>query len=141
MEQLLAARGTGLPERWLARIRDALVAPFGLKPIGKRGMAPFERLELNAEEANYAIYAIDDRHVDVRIAYRSESRGGGNGYSWPQRLSASTAPSGGCTCARSFRFTFSSSEGSWSALLPATQTLINLKPQASHEKSFATLDH
>lgn len=72
MEQLLAARGTGLPERWLAHLRDALVAPFGLKPIGKRGMAPFERLELTPDEA---IYAIDDRHVDVRIAYRAETVG------------------------------------------------------------------
>ena len=66
MEQLLAARGTGVPERCLARLRDALVAPFGLKPIGKPGMAPFERLELGPDEA---IYAVDDKHVDVRVAY------------------------------------------------------------------------
>jgi len=66
LEELLAARGTGLPERCLARLRDALVAPFGLKPIGKPGMAPFERLELGPDEA---IYAVDDKHVDVRVAY------------------------------------------------------------------------
>nr|WP_317203813.1 hypothetical protein [Janthinobacterium sp.] len=43
MEQLLAARGSGHPERWLARLRDSLVAPFGLKPIGKPAMAAFDR--------------------------------------------------------------------------------------------------
>lgn len=72
LAQLLAARGTGLPERWLARLRDLLVAPFGLKPIGRPAMAPFERLALSADEA---IYAVDDRHVDVRIAYCTVTTG------------------------------------------------------------------
>lgn len=72
LAQLLAARGSGWPERCLSRIRDTLVAPFGLKPIGKPSMAPFERLDIDSEEA---IFAIDDRHVDVRIAYRTEAAG------------------------------------------------------------------
>jgi hypothetical protein len=67
LDQLLAARGTGGPERILARIRDLLVAPFGLKPIGKPGMAPFETVERHEDEV---IYGVDDRHADVRIAYR-----------------------------------------------------------------------
>lgn len=65
-----------MPERCLARLRDALVAPIGLKPTGKRGLAPFERLELGPDEA---IYAIDDRHVDVRIACRTELVAGQKG--------------------------------------------------------------
>jgi hypothetical protein len=72
LAQLLAARGTGRPERWLARLRDMVVAPFGLKPIGQPAMAPFEHLALSTAEA---IYAVDDRHVDVRIAYRTETTG------------------------------------------------------------------
>lgn len=67
LDELLAARGAGGPERVLARIRDALVAPFSLKPIGKAGMAPFETIEHHEDEA---IYGVDDRHADVRIAYR-----------------------------------------------------------------------
>lgn len=70
LAQLLAARGSGWLERCLSVVRDALVAPFGLKPIGKRSMAPFERLDIDTEEA---IFAVDDKHVDVRIAYRTES--------------------------------------------------------------------
>ncbi len=72
LPQLLAARGTGRSERWLARVRDVLVAPFGLKPIGRPAMAPFESLTLHANEA---IYAVNDRHVDVRIAYCTETSG------------------------------------------------------------------
>lgn len=72
LDELLAARGTGLPERCLARLRDAVVAPFGLKPIGKPGMAPFERLDLGPDEA---VYAVDDKHVDVRVAYLAQSTG------------------------------------------------------------------
>jgi hypothetical protein len=49
-----------------------LVAPFGLKPIGKAAMAPFERLDLGRDEA---VYAVNDRHVDVRIAYRTQPSG------------------------------------------------------------------
>lgn len=67
LDELIAARGTGTPERILARIRDAIVAPFGLKPIGRAGMAPFETIERHEDEA---IYGVDDRHADVRIAYR-----------------------------------------------------------------------
>jgi hypothetical protein len=51
----------------LARIRDVLVAPFGLKPIGRAGMAPFETVERHEDEV---IYGVDDRHADVRITYR-----------------------------------------------------------------------
>lgn len=73
LDQLLVARGTGGPERVLARIRDLLVAPFGLKTIGKAGMAPFETIERHEDEV---IYGVDDRHADVRIAYRlSEDQG------------------------------------------------------------------
>jgi hypothetical protein len=67
LNQLLAARGAGAPEHILARIRDFLVAPIDLKPIGKVGMAPFETIERHADEV---IYGVNDRHVDVRIAYR-----------------------------------------------------------------------
>jgi hypothetical protein len=73
LDQLLAARGTGGPERVLARLRDLLVAPFGLIPIGRAGMAPFETVEHHEDEV---IYGVDDRHADVRIAYRlSEEQG------------------------------------------------------------------
>jgi hypothetical protein len=67
LEELLSARGTGWPERILARSRDALVAPFGLKPIGGAGMAPFETIERHVDEV---IYGVDDVHANVRIGYR-----------------------------------------------------------------------
>jgi hypothetical protein len=67
LEELLSARGTGWPERILAQLRDALVAPFGLKLIGKEGMAPFETIERHVDEV---IYGVDDTHANVRIGYR-----------------------------------------------------------------------
>lgn len=67
LEELLSARGTGWPERVLAQIRDVLVAPFGLKPIGRAGMAPFETIERHVDEV---IYGVDDTHANVRIGYR-----------------------------------------------------------------------
>ncbi len=66
LEQLMAARGTGHLEKMLARLRDRLTAPFGLKPIGKAGMAPFETVERHEGEV---IFGVGDRHADVRIAY------------------------------------------------------------------------
>ncbi len=66
LEQLMAARGTGHLEKMLARLRDAVTAPFGLKPIGGAGMAPFETVEHHEGEI---VFGVDDRHADVRIAY------------------------------------------------------------------------
>lgn len=66
LDALIARRGTAALERVLSVLRDQLVRPFGLKPIGKPAMAPFQLLELDAQEA---VYGVDDRHCDVRLSY------------------------------------------------------------------------
>lgn len=81
LAQMMEARGTGRPERILARIRDAVVRPFGLKPIGPTGMAPFDR---RSDGADVTVMGVDDRHVDVRIVYQLE------GPSEARRLYATT---------------------------------------------------
>lgn len=73
LKDLLEARGTGWPERILARLRDILVVPFGLKPIGQVAMAPFETIEQHVDEV---IYGINDTHANVRIGYRLIEKAG-----------------------------------------------------------------
>jgi len=70
LDALIARRGTAGLERVLAALRDLLVRPFGLKPIGKPAIAPFQLLELDAQEA---VYGVDDRHCDVRLSYTKRS--------------------------------------------------------------------
>lgn len=76
LDALIARRGTATLERLLAALRDLLVRPFGLKPIGRPAMAPFELLELGAKEA---VYGVDDKHCDVRLSYTLRSGVQGQG--------------------------------------------------------------
>ncbi|MCT2538981.1 DUF2867 domain-containing protein [Sedimentimonas flavescens] len=69
LAELMAARGTGDLEMHLARLRDFVVRPFGLKPIGSVAMAPFDQRQM---VSGHAVFGVDDKHVDFRLIYSLE---------------------------------------------------------------------
>lgn len=70
LSEMMAARGTGALEAHLARLRDAMVRPFGLKPIGAAAIAPFDQKQMVSGQA---VFGIDDKHVDFRLIYSLET--------------------------------------------------------------------